>query len=79
MLEVGTGSGQALSEVAEIIGRLLDVDEKWRAEPNVGRSWNDDLVADPAPAVDRLGFRAEVGLDDGLRELVQQTVRGALA
>ena len=78
-LEIGTGRGHALSEAAEIVGRLLGVDEPWRSEPNVGRTWNDDLVADPAPAIDRLDFRAEIGLDDGLRELVNHTVRGVLA
>ena len=78
-IEIGTGSGHALSEAAEIIGRLLGVDEPWRSDPNEGRTWNDDLVADPAPAVVRLDFRAAMDLDEGLQQLVHQAIRGVLA
>jgi nucleoside-diphosphate-sugar epimerase len=76
-LEIGSGRGHELSEVAEIIGRLLGVDQPWRHEPIHGRTWNEDQVADPGPADERLSFRTEIELMAGLQLLVRQTVEGA--
>jgi nucleoside-diphosphate-sugar epimerase len=77
-LEIGTGHGHELSEVAEIIGGLLVVDKPWRSEPSQGRTWNEDLVADPEPASERLGFRAAIGIGDGLQQLIRESIEGAL-
>ena len=78
MIEIGTGTGHALSEVAEIIGSLVGTDDSWRAEPTQGRNWSEDLVADIAPASRRLDFCSSIELSDGLAQLVQETVGGAL-
>jgi UDP-glucose 4-epimerase len=78
-LEIGTGVGHSLSEVAEVLGRLLGVSDPWRSEPSQGRTWSEDLVADPAPARRRLNFHALIGMEDGLEQLVRDVAGRALA
>lgn len=75
-LEIGTGTGHAMSEVAEIIGELAGATQPWRHDPSPGRDWTDDLIADPLPALRHLGFRAQKQLNEGLADLLGSALKG---
>ncbi|MDX1540361.1 MAG: NAD-dependent epimerase/dehydratase family protein [Geminicoccaceae bacterium] len=70
-LNVGSGLGRSVREVATVLARLLGRDD---LEPEItGRVRHGDIrhcFADPALAEARLGFRAEVSFDEGLRDLI---------
>ncbi len=72
-LNVCSGRAVTILEVAQSLGRAVGgpdpvVTGRWR--PGDVRH----VVADPSRAAAVLGFRAEVGLDDGLAELAGRTV-----
>ncbi len=69
-LEIGTGVGYKLSDVATMIGKLAGASEAWSLDPGPGRPWVEDLVADPRPAMTSLGFSAEIPLRQGLAGMV---------
>jgi dTDP-L-rhamnose 4-epimerase len=70
-INVGSGTGRTVRSVARDLARLLGRDD---LEPEItGRSRRGDIrhcFADPGLAERRLGFRAEIGFEDGLADLV---------
>jgi nucleoside-diphosphate-sugar epimerase len=71
-VEVGTGVGTELAEVATLVARVVGADVGWVAEPRDDEGWDGDLIADTGPAKATLGFCAQIGLEDA----VTLTVRG---
>jgi nucleoside-diphosphate-sugar epimerase len=70
--ELGTGAGHS---VAEVVARVYDL-VGTPARPRLGMLPYRPgevmrIVADPLPAHERLGWRARIGLDEGLRRLVE--------
>jgi nucleoside-diphosphate-sugar epimerase len=69
-VEIGTGRGSAVAEIARTIARLLDREELLR----VGALPGDDesrLAADTTRLRDEVGFTPRYELDDGLRNAVE--------
>ncbi|MBI3481186.1 MAG: NAD-dependent epimerase/dehydratase family protein [Nitrosomonadales bacterium] len=67
---IGTGIKTTIAELAEITRRVFDV----RVEPQFGtmqgRAWDmADWYADPRKAVEQLGWKPSVKLEDGLRSM----------
>lgn len=69
-VEIGSGDGYMLREVAAIIGELAGTTDTWRSDPGPGRPWVEDLVAEPSEAQTILGFRTEIRLREGLELMV---------
>jgi nucleoside-diphosphate-sugar epimerase len=69
-VEIGSGDGFMLNEVAEMIGGLTGTINAWTRDPGVGRPWVGDLIADPTDAEETLGFRARISLQEGLQVAV---------
>jgi UDP-glucose 4-epimerase len=76
---VGTGVETSLRELADALLRVMDADFGTEFGPERGVNPVPRRVADVAHAHDVLGFRAEIGLDEGLRRLVSwwETTRNA--
>ena len=68
MLDLGTGS---LTSIRALVETLLEVMGS-KIAPLFGaipdRPLEQEIAADTAPAVERLGWRATTSLEDGLRE-----------
>lgn len=67
---VGTGVRTSLKELAEIVLRITGSDAGIRYEPQ-GLTFVKNRIGDPTNATNDLGYTAAVGLEDGLRELVE--------
>jgi UDP-glucose 4-epimerase len=59
-----------VNELAAALLRVMDADLPARHRPPRTENAARRRVADPALASEELGFRAQVSLEDGLRELV---------
>ena len=69
---VASGTETSLLELAQALLRVMDA-EKLGVEHGPERAVNGVVrrLADTSAARDDLGFEAEIGLDDGLRQLVE--------
>ena len=66
---VGTGRRTSLRELAELVLELTGADVGIRYEPQ-GLTFVKNRIGDPTAAARDLGYTAEVGLEEGLRDLV---------
>jgi UDP-glucose 4-epimerase len=67
---VGTGKRTSLKELAEMLlnvtGSNQPIQYKERSQATLVRN----RIGDPTRAADEIGFKAEVGLDEGLKALI---------
>jgi polyisoprenyl-phosphate glycosyltransferase len=69
---IGSGRKTTIGELAETVRRMFAVAEEPQYNTMEGRAWDlADWYADPAKANEVLGWRAEVGLEEGLRSMAQ--------
>lgn len=70
VFNVASGTETSLTELAHALARAMDSDLLPEYGPERAVNPVPRRVGDPAAAWERLGFRTEVGLDEGLRRLV---------
>jgi nucleoside-diphosphate-sugar epimerase len=71
ILNIATGMGPTIGEIAEKIRLLTNAPEDLvRYEGEGGAESSDIMVGSPALAAAAIGWRAEIGLDEGLAKLV---------
>jgi len=72
-VNVGSGSPTTINEVAETLIDLYD--RSAELEPEIANDYRRGDIrhcfADPTKADDKLGFEAEIGFEEGMRELVE--------
>ncbi|AHG04065.1 nucleoside-diphosphate sugar epimerase [Halobacterium sp. DL1] len=72
-VNVGSGSPTTINEVAETLIDLYD--RSAELEPEIANDYRQGDIrhcfADPTKADDKLGFEAEIGFEEGMRELVE--------
>lgn len=65
---IGTGTKTTIAELAELTRRVFGVREEPRFGTMEGRAWDlPDWYADPRKAIELLGWRAKVGLEEGMQ------------
>jgi len=67
---VGTGKRTTIKELAEILLSLSDSDHQIEYEPE-GQTFVKNWIGCPVRALDEIGFRASVSLEEGLAELIK--------
>lgn len=69
-LNIGTGKKTTIGELAEVVRSLFGIKEPPKFGSMEGRAWDlADWYANPAKAQQMLGWKAEIGLEDGLRKM----------
>lgn len=68
-INVGTGTGTSLLDLSRTLMRLAGREVEIRFGPARGEE-SRYLIADPAYAANRLGWRAQVGLEEGLGRMI---------
>lgn len=64
---VGSGHQTTIGELVELACRLLEIDAEPDWGSSAGRSWDTETwVSDPRLAAEELGWRAQLGLEEGL-------------
>jgi len=71
IFNVGTGKNHSLNELVEIINKILGKNVKPKYVPNPIKNYVYHTLADTTKAEKFLGFKAKVGLEEGVRELVK--------
>jgi len=67
---IGTGKKTTIGELAETARSLFGIKEPPKFGSMEGRAWDlADWYANPAKAQQMLGWKAEIGLEDGLRKM----------
>jgi dolichol-phosphate mannosyltransferase len=67
---IGTGKKTTIGELAETVRSLFGIKEQPKFGSMEGRAWDlADWYANPAKAQQMLGWKAEIGLADGLRRM----------
>ncbi len=67
---IGTGQCTSISDLVEVVRRSFDVSEQPLFGSMENRAWDlSDWYSDPTRARELLGWRAEIGLEDGLRSV----------
>ncbi len=66
---VGTGIKTTIKELAEMILEIAGADRKIRYEPG-GMTFVKNRIGSPRKAKDEIGFKAQVGLGEGLQRLI---------
>lgn len=65
---IGSGTKTTIAELADLVRRVFQVAEEPRFGSMEGRAWDlADWYSDPRKAMQVLGWRATIGLDEGLR------------
>lgn len=67
---VGTGIRTSLKELAERLLNLTGCNEEIQYKPRSQATLVRNRIGDPKRAIKEIGFKAEIGLDDGLRALI---------
>jgi UDP-glucose 4-epimerase len=67
---VGTGIRTTIRELAELIVRLTNSNQAIRFEPG-GQTFVKNRIGCPKRAAAEFGFSAEIGLEDGLRDVIR--------
>ncbi len=67
---VGTGRRTTIRELAEMIVRLTGTDQPIVTEP-AGLTFVKNRIGSPDKAIEQIGFKAEVDLEEGLRALIE--------
>ncbi|HZR51165.1 MAG TPA: NAD-dependent epimerase/dehydratase family protein [Streptosporangiaceae bacterium] len=70
VFNIGSGTETSLSELAQALLRAMDSDLPLEFGPPRGVNTVTRRLAGVSRAADRLGWKAEIGLDEGLRRLV---------
>jgi NAD dependent epimerase/dehydratase len=73
-IQLGTGRSVAIGEVAQAVCQIIGVDAAIRRDPDRLRPDASEVLvlqSDPSLAATRLGWRAEVSLEDGLARTVE--------
>ena len=69
---IGTGHRTTIAELAETTKRVFDVSAEPKFGTMEGRAWDlADWYSNPRKAYEKLGWKAEVSLEDGLRRTAQ--------
>ena len=71
VFNIGSGTETSLVELAHLLIRVMGADARVEYGPERGVNTVPRRLADTSRARERLGFEAEVGLEEGLRRLVQ--------
>ena len=67
---IGTGIKTTIAELADVARHVFDVAAKPQFGAMKGRAWDlADWYADPRKAIEHLGWKPHVGLDEGLRSM----------
>lgn len=67
-INIGTGSPTSLKNLAELARSTFHIDKAPQFNTNVGRAWDtDNWYANPSKAHELLGWRARIGLAEGLQ------------
>ncbi|GAA2867073.1 UDP-glucose 4-epimerase [Streptosporangium fragile] len=69
-LDIGTGAGTSIRDTVELLGRIIGGPVRPRYGALADRPLDSARIADTAPAAEILGWRAGVGLEEGLRRTV---------
>jgi dolichol-phosphate mannosyltransferase len=65
---IGTGVKTTIAELADVTRRIFGVNAEPKFGSMEGRAWDlPDWYADPAKAIAQLGWKPEIGLEQGLR------------
>ena len=67
---VGTGTRTSIAELAELLLEITGADVGIRREP-AGVTFVKNRIGSPERAAEELGFRAGIGLEEGLRSLIE--------
>jgi UDP-glucose 4-epimerase len=67
---VGTGLRTSLKELAERICQITGCSQPIQFAPRSQATLVRNRIGDPHRAAKEIGFRSEIGLDDGLRRLI---------
>jgi len=71
-IDGGTGIPVTVKEVAELVISLTGSKSKIVNQPmRMGEPENSVTLADPAPACQLLGFRPQIGLEEGMKETIE--------
>ncbi|HSB47807.1 MAG TPA: NAD-dependent epimerase/dehydratase family protein [Candidatus Bilamarchaeum sp.] len=71
IFNVGTGKSASLNHVVDLLNKKLGTSIKPKYEPNRIKNYVPHTQADTARAAKELGFRAKVGLEDGIDALIK--------
>jgi len=71
-IDGGTGIPVTVKEVAELVIKLTGSQSKLVNQPmRMGEPENSVTLADPAPVCQLLGFRPQIGLEEGMKEAIE--------
>src|SRR6185369_422926 len=69
---IGTGVKTTIAELADVTRRIFGVNAEPKFGSMEGRAWDlPDWYADPAKAIAQLGWKPEIGLEQGLRSTAE--------
>jgi UDP-glucose 4-epimerase len=70
IFNVGRGKSYSLNEVIAMVSRILDVDVRVKYVENPIKNYVWHTLADTTKAEERLGFKAKVDLEEGIRKII---------
>jgi UDP-glucose 4-epimerase len=70
IFNVGKGKNYSLNEVIAMISRILDVEVKVKYVENPIKNYVWHALADTTKAEEKLGFKAKVNLEEGIRKII---------
>jgi len=70
IFNVGKGKNYSLNEVIAMISRILDVEMKIKYTENPIKNYVWHTLADTTKAEEKLGFKAKVDLEEGIRKII---------
>ena len=70
IFNVGRGKSYSLNEVIAMVSRILDVEVKVKYVENPIKNYVWHTLADTTKAEERLGFKAKVDLEEGIRKII---------
>jgi UDP-glucose 4-epimerase len=69
IFNVGRGKSYSLNEVIAMVSRILDVEVRVKYIENPIKNYVWHTLADTAKAEEKLGFKARVDLEEGIRKI----------
>lgn len=71
-INIGSGQKTTIAELAQVTCRIFDICEEPEFGTMEGRTWDlADWYANPHKAREKLGWRAEIGLEEGLKSMAR--------
>jgi len=70
IFNVGRGKSYSLNEVIAMVSKILDVEVKVKYIENPIKNYVWHTLADTTKAEERLGFKAKVDLEEGIRKII---------